>query len=139
MDTIKRILLATDLTPASDRALERAVRLAHDHGAELTVLYAIRTGAVQGLLDNLPPHHIEAEMRRYVDAIPGARELAAMVVAAKGPVEQALALYAQIWKAELMVTDRPLIATVAREFLERAPCDVLIVREQPATTSEERP
>ena len=107
MTAIKRILLATDLEPRSDRAMERAVRLAHQFGADLTALYAIRTGADRGLLDNLPPHHIEAEMRRHLDAVPGARELAPMVVAAKGPVEQAMALYASLWKADLMVAGRP--------------------------------
>lgn len=106
MTAIKRILLATDLEPRSDRAMERAVRLAHEFGADLTALYAIRTGADRGLLDNLPPHHIETEMRRHLDAVPGAKELAPMVVAAKGPVEQAMALYAQLWKADLMVAGR---------------------------------
>lgn len=106
MTAIKRILLATDLEPRSDRAMERAVHLARQFGADLTALYAIRTGAERGMLDNLPPHHIEAEMRRHLETVPGTRELAPMVVAAKGPLEQAMALYAQLWKADLMVVGR---------------------------------
>lgn len=106
MNAIKRILLATDLEPHSDRAMERAVMLAHQFEADLTALYAIRNGAERGILDNLPPHHIEAEMRRHLETVPGARELAPMVVAAKGPVEQAMALYAELWKADLMIAGR---------------------------------
>jgi nucleotide-binding universal stress UspA family protein len=106
MTAITRILLATDLEPHSDRAMERAVHLARHFGADLTALYAIRTGTERGLLDNLPPHHIEAEMRRHLETVAGAKELAPMVVAAKGPVEQAMALYAQLWKADLMVAGR---------------------------------
>lgn len=106
MTAIKRILLATDLEPRSDRAMERAVHLARQFDADLTALYAIRTGAERGMLDNLPPHHIEVEMRRHLETVPGARELAPMVVAAKGPLDQAMALYAQLWKADLMVVGR---------------------------------
>lgn len=106
MTAIKRILLATDLEHRSDRAMERAVQLARQFGADLTALYAIRTGTERGLLDNLPPHHIEAEMRRHLESVPGAWELAPMAVAAKGPVEQAMALYAQLWQADLMVAGR---------------------------------
>lgn len=103
MNAIKRILLATDLEPHSDRAMERAVMLAGQFGADLTALYAIHTGIERGIFDNLPPHHIEAEMRRHLDTVPGARELAPLVVAAKGPVEQAMARHAELWKADLMV------------------------------------
>lgn len=106
MTGIKRILLATDLEPRSDRAMERAVGLARQYGADLTALYAIRTGTERGVLDNLPPHHIEAEMRRHLETVPGAKDLAPMVVAAKGPVERALALYAQLWQADLVVAGR---------------------------------
>lgn len=39
MVEIKRILVATDLSPRADRALDRAVQLAAARGAKLTVLY----------------------------------------------------------------------------------------------------
>lgn len=137
MTAIKRILLATDLEPSSDRAMERAVRLAHELGADLTALYAIRTGADRGLLDNLPPHHIEAEMRRHLETIPGAKELAPMVVAAKGPVDKAMALYATLWKADLMVAGRTepgdgLLSTSTVERISVAgPTALLMVTAKP--------
>ncbi len=38
---MKRLLLATDLSARSDRALERALALAHEHDAELAVIHVI--------------------------------------------------------------------------------------------------
>jgi len=38
---VKRLLLATDLSARSDRALERGLRLARQHGAHLTVLHVV--------------------------------------------------------------------------------------------------
>lgn len=38
---MKKILMATDLSARSDRALERALRLASEHGAELTVVHVV--------------------------------------------------------------------------------------------------
>lgn len=103
MTAFKRILLATDLEPPSDRAMERAVNLALQFGADLTVLYAIREPADAGPLDHLPPHHVEAEIRRHLATIPGARDLAPMAAAVKGPVDKAMADYARQWKADLMI------------------------------------
>lgn len=137
MAAIKRILLATDLEPRSDRAMERAVRLAHELGADLTALYAIRTGADRGLLDNLPPHHIEAELRRHIESVPGAKDLAPMVVAAKGSVEHAMALYANLWKADLMVAGRTgpaeglLSVTTVERISIASPVALLTVTSKP--------
>jgi len=38
---MKKLLMATDLSARSDRALERAVRLATEHGAELTIVHVV--------------------------------------------------------------------------------------------------
>ena len=38
---MKHILVATDLTARSDRAIERAFSLARETGAELTILHAV--------------------------------------------------------------------------------------------------
>lgn len=42
MDRPRRILVATDLTPSCDRAIERAVRLATEWNAELVVTHALQ-------------------------------------------------------------------------------------------------
>lgn len=38
---MKSILMATDLSARSDRAMDRAVRIASDHGADLTIVHVI--------------------------------------------------------------------------------------------------
>ena len=38
---MKSLLMATDLSARSDRALERAVSLARDHGAQLTITHVV--------------------------------------------------------------------------------------------------
>lgn len=103
---IRRILLATDLEPPSDRAMERAVQLAHRHRAILTVLYAIRSGKDRRPLDNLPPHHIEAEMARHLERIPGAADLPRVVAATEGMLESVIARHAAMWNADMIVVGR---------------------------------
>jgi nucleotide-binding universal stress UspA family protein len=103
---IRRILLATDLEPHSDRAMDRAVQLVRQHDAVLTVLYAIRTGHERRAIDNLPPHHIEAEIRRHLEMVSGSDGIETTVVATKGPVGQAMARNVEIWKADLIVVGR---------------------------------
>lgn len=41
MTTVRRILAATDFSPAADRAVLRAVRLARQHGAQLRLLHVV--------------------------------------------------------------------------------------------------
>jgi nucleotide-binding universal stress UspA family protein len=137
MTAIKRILLATDLEPRSDRAMERAVRLACQFGADLTALYAIRSGVERGMLDSLPPHHIEAEIRRHLESVAGAKDLSAMVVAAKGPVDAAMSRYAELWKADLMVAgriervDAPLAVTTVERISIASRVPLLAVAAKP--------
>lgn len=106
MKDIRRILLATDLEPHSDRAMERAVQLARQHRAILTAIYAIRGGAERRPLDNLPPHHIEAEIARHLEGIPGAADLPLVVVASGGAVDAVTSRYAGMWNADLLVAGR---------------------------------
>ncbi len=41
---MKKFLMATDLSPRSDRALARAIRLASEHGAELIIAHVVDEG-----------------------------------------------------------------------------------------------
>ena len=38
---MRKFLMATDLSPRSDRALERAVMLAREHDARLTIVHVV--------------------------------------------------------------------------------------------------
>lgn len=138
MASLRRILLATDLEPKSDRAMERAVQLALSSAAELTVLH-VRHGA-DGPYDHLPLHHIEAELRRHLLAIPGAAGIASRAVAVRGEaVGQRVAGYAGLWRPDLVVVGFHQRDRVADLFLpttvERiAVADgtpLLIVRDKP--------
>lgn len=53
MRIVKRLLIATDLSPRSELALARAVRLARQHGAQLRVCHVVD--------DALPTHLAEAQ------------------------------------------------------------------------------
>lgn len=48
---MKTLLMATDLTARSDRALERALRIAGEHGASLTVVHVIDADLPASLAD----------------------------------------------------------------------------------------
>lgn len=141
MMTIERILLTTNLTPHSDRATERAVQLALQFGADLSVLYAIQPAAGQPAspYDRLSAHDIEAEMRRHVMAVPAAAALSPFVSALRGPVEEVAASYAESWKASLLVAGvhrgdslRDLFAVTTVERISVASeVPLLVVRNKP--------
>jgi nucleotide-binding universal stress UspA family protein len=63
---MKRLLLATDLCANSDRAMERAIRIAKEHGAQLSVLHVV-SGKNKGP-DDLQERarEIEAFIKSYV-------------------------------------------------------------------------
>lgn len=134
---MKRILLATDLAPRSDRAMARAVQLCAQFGATLTALYAIRSGVDKGMLDNLPPHLIEAEIRRHLDQIPGAAEISATAVAVRGPVDEAVADQAALTGADLLVvghtgpSDGPFSVTTVEKINIASPVPLLAVGARP--------
>ncbi len=102
MAALGRILLATDLEPKSDRAMERAVQLARQFGAELTALHIVQ--GEDGAYAHLPLHHIEAEMQRLLLAVPGGAGLPVRAVAVRGgAVGPEVAGYAGQWRPDLVV------------------------------------
>ncbi|CAO3421745.1 universal stress protein [Azospirillum endophyticum] len=138
MASLKRILLATDLEPKSDRALERAVQLARRFDAELTALHVVDGNG--GPYGCLPLHHVEAELRRHVHAAPGGSDIRAQAVAVRGAaVEHRVAGYAGLWRPDLVVVglhqrdrvaDLFLASTVERIAIADG-TPMLIVRDKP--------
>lgn len=128
--SIRLILLATDLSPASESAATQALDLAHDLGADLLVMSAIDPGAT-------------ARIRL-------ARELAAQGVVAKGrdldvtvsfliwdgPAGEAIVEVARNEQVDLVVVGshgrgavgRFLVGSVSEHVVRHAPCPVLVVR-----------
>jgi len=85
METIKKILVATDFSDTADSALQRATQLASELGAELVVLYVLDSSpfvtgseAALGSLSLLEVHR--AAMEQRLESL--ARQLAAKHVRA---------------------------------------------------------
>lgn len=138
MASLRRILLATDLEPKSDRALERAVQLSRRFDAELTALHVVDgTGGPYGCL---PLHHVEAELQRHILAVPGGAEIRSQAVAVRGDaVEHRVAGYAGLWLPDLLVVglhqrdrvaDLFLASTIERIAIADG-TPMLIVRDKP--------
>lgn len=138
MASLKRILLATDLEPKSDRALERAVQLAHRFDAELTALHVV--DGKGGRYGCLPLHHVEGELQRHILSASGGAGIRAQAVAVRGDaVEHRVAGYAGLWRPDLLVVglhqrdrvaDLFLASTVERIAIADG-TPMLIVRDKP--------
>ena len=137
--SIRLILLATDLSPASAGAATQALDLAHDLGADVLVMSAIDPRAT-----------LSDGMSRRVDRIRLARELAAQSVVAKGrergvsvsfliwdgPAGEAIVEVARNEQVDLVVVGshgrgvvgRFLVGSVSEHVVRHAPCPVLVVR-----------
>src|SRR6185437_13827013 len=62
----RKIVLATDLTPAGDRAFDRAVELAREWDAELVVLHVVESSAARPWDIDWRMRNAETEMDRLV-------------------------------------------------------------------------
>jgi nucleotide-binding universal stress UspA family protein len=133
------ILLATDLSPASDGAATQALALAHDLGADVLVMSAIDQRST--LADGVA---------RRIDRIRLTRELAAQAVVAKGrqlgvsvsfliwdgSAGEAIVEVARNEQVDLVVVGshgrgavgRFLVGSVSEHVVRHAPCPVLVVR-----------
>ena len=137
---IGRILLATDLAPASEEAADEAIRLARDLGAELLVVSVI-DGVRTAVMDRLPDR---MDQRR------AAREIAAQAVVVRGRLAGVRVSFL-VWEGEagpaiveaavaervdLVVVgsrgrnrvERFVLGSVSDHVVRHAPCPVLIVR-----------
>lgn len=141
MKPIERILLMTNLAPHSDRAMERAVQLAAQSGAELTALYVVQPSDGQPLspYDRLPAREIEAEIRRHLMSVPLAASVVPFVTVTEGTLEDAARSFAEWWGPDLMVagvhrsnglSDLFSVSTVER-ISTASTAPLLVVRNKP--------
>jgi nucleotide-binding universal stress UspA family protein len=68
--TPSKIMLATDLTPAGDRAFDRAVQLAQQWDAELIVCHVIESSSMRPWGAERRVHNANTELERLVRASP---------------------------------------------------------------------
>ena len=142
---VRRLLLATDLTSASDRALDRALALARDWQLELHVVHAVEAAA--------PTVPLGVDATRYLQKTPDPRDEALRLLrrnvlpdapAAKVHVEQGMAPAAAILAVaeredcDLVVLGEsrqrlvgPLIEGTLERVVRQSPASVLVVRDRP--------
>lgn len=141
MTEYRRILLTASLSPAADRAMMRAVRLATakaEQGGELAVIH-VRSPQGDDALAHLSRAGAEAEIRRHLAVLPGAADLSPLVVCLDGPVDVMVADFADKWGADLMVAGihqpDPLTSLFSVSMVERistaSPLPLLVVRNKP--------
>lgn len=131
---VRTIIAATDLSARSDRALERAVQLAEQHGARLHVLHFVDEDLPQTIQEQL-----DTSARGQIDSLlgklarPKPAELSAEVV--RGAIDRDLPAIAEGVKADLLVLGihrnesgrRPLAGTTIEKIVRQSHCPVLVV------------
>jgi nucleotide-binding universal stress UspA family protein len=147
MTTINRILCPLDFSRFSRHALEQAVALARETGAEIRVLHAcavapvtdvVTVGAPIPLEPARLPDTIRQEVAQQLRDLTSEVEAAGLLVDTKiierDPVT-AIVESAERWPADLIVMgthgregfERLLLGSVAEKVLRKAPCPVLTV------------
>ena len=151
------IVAGSDLSEASDVAVERAIGIALLHRAKLVLVYAQSTDQPGAEIDNAVAEqigkvsamiHAESAVR-LADKLVEIRRLGltAEVISRVGAPDEILAAAANEQSAELIVVGthghtgvaRFLLGSVANATVRRAPCDVLIVRGDPVRAAFARP
>ncbi|TNF61473.1 MAG: universal stress protein [Burkholderiales bacterium] len=143
---LTRIAVATDFSPPAATAADRAARLAHEHGAGLSLLHVISSGWIEELRtwlgedtqwkDRLTAQtldRLQAEAARLAQA--GGREVAPVLL--EGNPVQALATAVLEQQADLLAVgargSNPLhhllVGTTAERLLRKVSCPLLVVRQ----------
>jgi nucleotide-binding universal stress UspA family protein len=145
MTGFRRILMATDFSPASETAFAEAARLAREWNAQLLLLHVYETPAgaavpylpANGYLDSLVAARTEAE-NRMEDLLSreALRDLNVRATVSKGVPDWQIAETAIREQADLIVMGthgrrgpaRWFLGSVAASVIARAECPVLTIR-----------
>lgn len=131
------ILLATDLTPAGDRAFDRAVQLARAWGAHLTICHVIEASSQHPWGIERRVKNAEVEIDRLLGSRPHGVELSRHTLIGD-PAERAVA-HAKAVGSDLVVTGpaqgkrlgERLLGSTAARIVRHATQPVLAVRRRP--------
>lgn len=143
---LRRIVVALDFSTCADAALEVAIALAREHGAELVLVHAYELPTTVAMLYDLPvPDLFSDQVREQANALL-ARSLRSVEAAGIGGTVQletgraveAIRSAAERVEADLIVMgtrgasgfERALLGSVAERTIRTAPCPVLTVREE---------
>ena len=144
---IRRLLLATDLTAASDRAADRAIALAVELGAELIVLSVVDPGRLRlpggRFLRRIDQEraHVEARAQALVIRARAAGARATFLVWEGDPAETILSA-SESERADAIVLGshgrgalgRRLVGSISARVSDGARCSVLVVPREAAAT-----
>ncbi|MDX3907412.1 MAG: universal stress protein [Pigmentiphaga sp.] len=138
-ETLRCILLATDLSARCDRALDRAVQLAREHNAKLVAVCAIETslGDVLTARRSQVVDRNTAE-RRFKESL-GDADVPVELVLESGHAVDVIVKTAAARQCDLIVTGvardetlgRLLLGTTVEKLAREASIPILIVRERP--------
>jgi len=134
-----RMLVAVDLSPASDAVVDYAVRLAAQTGARLTVFHAYTAADVaaaqqRGVYADQFVESLRSDIAYLLERAGADARRATIAIAMGPPVEEILRAAADA-RADLIVMgthgrsglDRLLVGSVAEGVLRRAPCPVVVL------------
>ncbi|MGH7369639.1 MAG: universal stress protein [Candidatus Methylomirabilaceae bacterium] len=153
---VRRILCATDLSPASEEARRYGLRLADVFAAEVLFVHVVPPSEIVGLGDMLvpPPWHwlerhlkpIEAALERRQREVEALGLHARRKVAVGSPAD-VIVKEAETEQADLIVVGthgytgltQVLLGSVAEAIIRKAPCPVLAVRAKTGSEGKEEP
>ena len=135
MTRISHILVATDLTDRSDRAIERALQLQGQTGATLALLHVIEPGLL-GWLEAHRRSDAEAFLDDRFARLPGEVRSHCSYKVAVGDAFSAIVGEAQVQRAGLIVLGEPgkhrfadlFVGTTADRVVRASPVPVLVVK-----------
>ena len=142
MTHYSHILLATDFSPGSEQVAERALRLADDSKAKLTLLHVVEFQGITYNPEFPMPDDLELEKYLIESAKKRLQELAEKLGRADaerrveaGPAKYEICRLAEENNVDLIVVGshgrrglQLLLGSTANGVLHMAPCDVLAVR-----------
>jgi universal stress protein A len=141
---IRKILVPTDFSPASEKAFQYARRLAEEFDAEVTLLHVLEPGTASvfaGLAG--APSFAEGELESVEINLRALIESAPVPAGAKSTIRTGIATHEIVETAKELDVDLIIIAThgftgwkyfaigsTAERVVRAAPCPVLVVREK---------
>lgn len=137
--TIRRILLASDMTARDDRAFDRALMLARAHRATLCVAHVIDSSLLTGPLINRELRDAQKRLEHEVEASSARTTCHVTTKALGGDPSAAIVSYASASEANLIVMGSGDYGSVGAAFrgttvdqvIRAAACPVLAVKARP--------
>ena len=134
----QQILLATDLTPACDRAFDRAVQLARMWQAKLTVVHVVETGEREVIGVSRRTSVASAEVHRLLKPYRDQSDLKLSHHLSFGNAAEALLAQAREIKCDFLITGlayaktfgEKLIGSTVEQLIREAQVPVLSVRQR---------